>query len=228
MCIPKNSVVGFAGATGAGKTTLIDIFLGLLQPSEGEFLVDDTPITPANVRSWRRIVSYVPQDIFLIDDTIRSNIAFGVAEKDIDDAKVRRVAQIAAIADFIEEQMPDGYQTVVGERGVRLSGGQRQRIGLARALYREPEVLILDEATSALDGTTEERVLRGIHGESSVHTILIIAHRLNTLKVCNTIYLLEGGQIIDRGTYDELLQNNEQFRQMAQVGEQTPRKIILV
>jgi ATP-binding cassette subfamily C protein len=215
MQIPKNSVVGFAGTTGAGKTTLIDIFLGLLRPSEGEFLVDNTPITDANVQAWRKIVSYVPQDIFLIDETIRSNIAFGVPEKLIDDEKIRRVARIAAIDDFIEQQMAKGYETVVGERGVRLSGGQRQRIGLARALYRDPEVLILDEATSALDGTTEERVLKGIHQESSVKTILIIAHRLNTLRVCNAIYLLENGRIIDQGTYEELIQNNAKFNQMA-------------
>lgn len=213
--IPKNSVVGFAGTTGAGKTTLIDIFLGLLRPSEGEFRVDDTRITDANVQSWRKIVSYVPQDIFLIDETIRSNIAFGVSEQLIDDEKIRRVARIAAIDDFIEQQMANGYETVVGERGVRLSGGQRQRIGLARALYRDPEVLILDEATSALDGTTEERVLKGIHQESSVKTILIIAHRLNTLRVCDEIYLLENGQIIDRGTYEDLLQSSAKFSQMA-------------
>ncbi|NCC75688.1 MAG: ABC transporter ATP-binding protein [Clostridia bacterium] len=215
MEIPKNSVVGFAGTTGAGKTTLIDIFLGLLQPDSGQFVVDETAVTPETVHGWHKLVSYVPQDIFLIDDTVRSNIAFGVAEKNIDDAKVRQVAKIAAIDDFIEEQMANGYDTIVGERGIRLSGGQRQRIGLARALYRDPEVLILDEATSALDGATEERVLKGIHEDSSVKTILIIAHRLNTLKVCDQIYLLENGQIIDQGTYDQLCEHNATFKQMA-------------
>ncbi|NCA98760.1 MAG: ABC transporter ATP-binding protein [Clostridia bacterium] len=213
--IPKNSVVGFAGTTGAGKTTLIDLFLGLLRPTTGEFLVDGTVINDTNAKSWRNIVSYVPQDIFLIDDTIRSNIAFGVPEKNIDDEKVHRVARLAAIDDFIEQQMANGYDTVVGERGVRLSGGQRQRIGLARALYRDPEVLILDEATSALDGTTEERVLKGIHQESSVKTILIIAHRLNTLRVCDQIYLLENGRIVDQGSYEQMCEYNATFKQMA-------------
>ncbi len=213
--IPKNSVVGFAGTTGAGKTTLIDILLGLLQPDSGQLIIDETTVTPETVKAWHELVSYVPQDIFLIDDTVRSNIAFGVAEKNIDDAKVRQVAKIAAIDDFIEEQMANGYDTIVGERGIRLSGGQRQRIGLARALYRDPEVLILDEATSALDGATEERVLKGIHQDSSVKTILIIAHRLNTLKVCDQIYLLENGQIVDQGTYDQLFEHNATFKQMA-------------
>lgn len=217
LTIPRNSIVGFAGTTGAGKTTLIDIFLGLLHPFSGEFRVDGVLITESNVQSWRRLIGYVPQDIFLIDDTIMKNIAFGVSDKNIDQEMVKKVAQIAAIDDFIENHLNDGYMTRVGERGVRLSGGQRQRIGLARALYRSPSVLILDEATSALDGTTEEKVLSGIHTQSSVKTILIIAHRLNTLKVCDDIYLLESGRIIDHGNYDYLIANNPKFMKMAKV-----------
>ncbi|MDD2457658.1 MAG: ABC transporter ATP-binding protein [Eubacteriales bacterium] len=217
LTIRRNSVVGFAGTTGAGKTTLIDIFLGLLHPASGEFRIDDVLITEENVQSWRQLIGYVPQDIFLIDDTILKNIAFGVPEKNIDLEMARKAARIAAIDDFIENQLKDGYQTQVGERGVRLSGGQRQRIGLARALYRSPSVLILDEATSALDGTTEEKVLTGIHTQSSVKTMLIIAHRLNTLKVCDDIYLLENGRIIDHGNYDFLITHNPKFMKMAKV-----------
>jgi len=217
LTVAKNSIVGFAGTTGAGKTTLIDIFLGLLHPYAGEFRIDDVLITEDNVQSWRKLIGYVPQDIFLIDDTILKNIAFGVSDKNIDLEKAKKAAQIAAIDDFIETQLKDGYMTMVGERGVRLSGGQRQRIGLARALYRSPSVLILDEATSALDGTTEEKVLTGIHTQSSVRTILIIAHRLNTLKVCDDIYLLESGRIIDHGNYDYLINHNPKFMKMAKV-----------
>jgi len=217
MTIPHSSIVGFAGTTGAGKTTLIDIFLGLLHPFSGEFRVDDVVITEHNVQSWRRMIGYVPQDIFLIDDSILKNIAFGVPDKNIDLNMVKKAAKIAAIDDFIENQLQDGYQTHVGERGVRLSGGQRQRIGLARALYRSPSVLILDEATSALDGTTEEKVLNGIHSHSSVKTMLIIAHRLNTLKVCDEIYLLESGRIIAHGKYDYLIATNPKFMKMAKV-----------
>lgn len=217
LSIARNSIVGFAGTTGAGKTTLIDIFLGLLHPYSGEFRIDDVLITEKNVQSWRKMIGYVPQDIFLTDDTILKNIAFGVPDKAIDFEKAKKAAQIAAIDDFIETQLKDGYMTMVGERGVRLSGGQRQRIGLARALYRSPTVLILDEATSALDGTTEEKVLAGIHEQSSVRTILIIAHRLNTLKVCDEIYLLEKGRIIDHGNYDYLIAHNPKFMKMAKV-----------
>lgn len=217
LTVKRNSIVGFAGTTGAGKTTLIDIFLGLLLPYSGEFRIDDVLITEQNVQSWRKLIGYVPQDIFLIDDTILRNIAFGVPDKSIDLEKAKKAAQIAAIDDFIENQLNDGYMTMVGERGVRLSGGQRQRIGLARALYRSPSVLILDEATSALDGTTEEKVLAGIHEQSSVRTILIIAHRLNTLKVCDEIYLLEKGRIIDHGNYDYLITHNPKFMKMAKV-----------
>lgn len=217
LTVAKNTIVGFAGTTGAGKTTLIDIFLGLLQPSTGEFRIDDVTVTEQNVHAWRKMIGYVPQDIFLIDDTILKNIAFGVPEKNIDLEMAKKAAKIAAIDEFIELQLKDGYLTMVGERGVRLSGGQRQRIGLARALYRSPSVLILDEATSALDGTTEERVLAGIHEQSSVKTILIIAHRLNTLKVCDDIYLLESGRIIDHGNYDYLITHNPKFMKMAKV-----------
>jgi ATP-binding cassette subfamily C protein len=217
LTIPKGAVIGFAGTTGAGKTTLIDIMLGLHAPVSGGLYVDSQRIEEANVRAWRKMIGYVPQEIYLIDDTIRANIAYGIPVREIDDERIRLAAKIAAIDQFIETELPEGYQTMVGERGVRLSGGQRQRLGLARALYRQPEFLVLDEATSALDGATEASVVRSIHELSQVRTIVIIAHRLNTLKACDQIYLLEKGQIIDQGTYDELLGKSDTFRKMAKV-----------
>jgi len=217
--IHKNEIVGFAGTTGAGKTTLIDLFLGLLKPTSGQMTIDDVSINPENVRLWRRLIGYVPQDIFLIDDTVKANIAFGIPNDQIDHDKIKRVARIAAIDQFIEKDLPEKYNTAIGERGVRLSGGQRQRIGLARALYRDPEILVLDEATSALDGATEESVLKGIHSESKVSTMLIIAHRLDTLKVCDQIYILEKGKIIGQGNYSELLASNDTFRKMAKIDQ---------
>lgn len=219
--IPYGSVIGFAGTTGAGKTTLIDIMMGLLKPVEGGLYVDQELITNENVRLWRSMLGYVPQEIFLIDDTIRANIAFGIPEAEIDDVKIRKAAKIAAISDFIESELPEKYDAMIGERGVRLSGGQRQRLGLARALYRDPKVLILDEATSALDGATEESVVSSIHSLSNVKTIIIIAHRLNTLKPCNQIYLLEHGRIIDQGNFTSLIEHNSRFRQMAKIEKQS-------
>lgn len=217
--IPKNEIIGFAGTTGAGKTTLIDLFLGLLKPTTGQLKIDGVTINKDNMRAWRRLIGYVPQDIFLIDDSVKANIAFGIPKEQINHDKIRQVARIAAIDKFIETEMPDQYDTVIGERGVRLSGGQRQRIGLARALYRDPEILVLDEATSALDGATEESVLKGIHSESRVSTMLVIAHRLDTLKVCNQINVLEKGHIIGQGNYSELLDSNETFRKMAKIDQ---------
>lgn len=217
--IPKGSVIGFAGTTGAGKTTLIDILLGLLKPQSGGLYIDGHLVDVSNVRQWQSLIGYVPQEIYLIDDTIRSNIAFGIPKEEIDQTQVEKAARIASIHQFITSELPKAYDSDVGERGVRLSGGQRQRIGLARALYRNPQVLILDEATSALDGATESSVIRGIHEQSNVKTIVIIAHRLNTLKSCDQIYLLEHGRIVAQGDYSSLSQTNEYFKKMAKVEE---------
>jgi ATP-binding cassette subfamily C protein len=214
--IPRESVVGLVGSTGSGKTTLVDIILGLHIPKEGRMLIDDTPAAPANIRAWRRKIGYVPQDIYLSDDTVTRNIAFGIPDDRIDEEQVRRAARIAALDDFIQT-LPEQYGTVIGERGVRLSGGQRQRIGLARALYRSPEVLVLDEATSSLDGATEEAVLNAIRSASKAKTVIMIAHRLNTLKDCDVIYMLEKGRISASGTYDGLLLENREFMRMAKV-----------
>jgi ATP-binding cassette, subfamily B, bacterial PglK len=219
LTIPKNTFIGFAGATGCGKTTLVDIILGLLSPQSGQIIVDDTPITQENIQSWQQKIGYVPQEIYLSDDSIRKNIAFGLPDKDIDDKQVKFAAQLAALDIFVGNELPRKYNTIIGERGVRLSGGQRQRIGLARALYRNPEVLVLDEATSSLDGATEEAVLKAIHHAAEARTVIMIAHRLNTLKDCDQIYIMEKGSIVGQGNYEELLKQSRKFREMAKMPE---------
>jgi ABC-type multidrug transport system fused ATPase/permease subunit len=202
--IASNSLIGIAGSTGSGKTTLIDIILGLLRPQSGAMLVDGIPVTEENIRSWQANLGYIPQNIYLSDTTIAENIAFGVPIVSIDREAVKRAASLAQIADFIEGELPNGYDTTIGERGVRLSGGQRQRIGIARALYRNPRVLIMDEATSALDGLTEQAVMEAIDSLQGSRTIIIIAHRLTTLRKCDRIYVVERGSIVDSGTFADL------------------------
>lgn len=209
-----NNIIGLAGPTGCGKTTIADIIMGLLNPQKGEILVDDVKINSENIRSWQRLIGYVPQNIFLLDDTIEKNIAFGLKDEDIDREAVKSAAKIANIHEFIEKELPNGYLTVVGERGIRLSGGQRQRIGIARALYRDPPVLILDEATSSLDGITENAVMDAIHALNRKKTIIIIAHRLTTLKDCDMIYLILNGTIISKGSFEDLYKTNETFKNM--------------
>jgi ATP-binding cassette subfamily C protein len=212
--IEKNQEIAFAGATGAGKSTLVDIILGLLEPSTGYLKIDDKIVDKNIIRSWQKNIGYVPQDIFLIDDTIIKNIAFGVDKDNIDIRKVKKAAEIANIANFIENELSEGYNTIVGERGIRISGGQKQRIGLARALYHDPEVLILDEATSSLDSKTQEQVMDAINAIVEVKTMIIIAHRLSTVKNCDQIYLIEEGKIIDQGKYDELAERNQYFKRL--------------
>jgi ABC-type bacteriocin/lantibiotic exporter with double-glycine peptidase domain len=194
LIITKGSRVGFIGTTGSGKSTLIDIVMGLLQPSEGVFEIDDQPISASNVRSWQASIAHVPQTIFLADSSIEENIAFGIPKELIDSERVMLAARQAQIADIIET-WPDMYRTFVGERGVKLSGGQRQRIGIARALYKNAEVIIFDEATSALDNETERAVMQAIDGLSEDITILIIAHRLSTIKNCTKVVEISNGII---------------------------------
>ncbi|WP_166403074.1 ABC transporter ATP-binding protein [Rhodobacter calidifons] len=214
LVIPARTTVGIVGGTGAGKTTLVDLILGLLTPDEGEIRVDGVPITPENLRAWQGTLGYVPQAIFLTDETIASNIAFGVPKDEIDMAAVERAARIAALHDFVVSDLPHGYDTYVGERGVRLSGGQRQRIGIARALYRDPTLLIMDEATSALDNITERVVMEAVNRIRADRTIILIAHRLTTVKTCDTIFLMDRGRLLAQGSYDELLAGNATFRRM--------------
>ncbi len=211
--IPINSTVGLVGATGSGKTTLIDVILGLLEPQDGSLEVDGKLVTKLNTRSWQRHIGFVPQHIYLSDDTVAANIAFGIDHKDIDQLAVESASKIASLHEFIIDELPKQYQTTIGERGIRLSGGQRQRIGIARALYHNPKVLIFDEATSALDGTTEKIVMDAINNLRQDVTIIIIAHRLSTVKRCDKIYILERGKLKAQGNFDELINQDSQFRE---------------
>lgn len=209
LTIKAGSCVGFIGVTGCGKSTLMDIIMGLLAPSSGTVLVDGVEVTSINVRYWHQNIAHVPQDIFLIDNSVAENIALGKRVGGIDYEKVKFVAQQAKIAETIES-WPQGYDTVVGERGVRLSGGQRQRLGIARALYYDPTIIIFDEATSALDTETEEDVMKSIAKLNDKLTILIVAHRTTTLKNCDEIIQLgPAGNIIRNGTYDQIFNSVE-------------------
>ena len=201
--IKKGSRVGFIGTTGSGKSTLLDIIMGLLEPTHGSFSIDDQQLTLENHRNWQARIAHVPQSIFLADKSLEENIAFGIPPEEINHDRVKAAAKNAQIADLIES-WPQQYKTTVGERGIRLSGGQRQRIGIARALYKEADVLILDEATSALDTDTEESVMDAIKNLASNLTILIIAHRLTTLKNCTQIIELSQGQIVRTGSYQDI------------------------
>ena len=207
LTIPNKSIVGFIGPTGSGKTTIIDIILGLLEPQKGNIEVDGKNITKHNLLSWRELMGYVPQQIYLSDDTVMANIAFGIDIKSVNQDMVKKAAKIANLHQFVDEQLPKKYETIIGERGIQLSGGERQRIGIARALYNNPKVLILDEATSALDNKTEKIVMEAINNLRKDLTIIIIAHRLNTVKNCDIIFQLEHGKLINKGTYSELFEN---------------------
>lgn len=204
LSIPKGSRVGIIGVTGSGKSTLLDIVMGLLVPTSGDLLVDDSKVTGVNQRAWQKHIAHVPQSIFLSDSTIAENIAFGIPRPNIDMQRVTQAAEKAHIAHDIES-LPNKYRTVVGERGVRLSGGQRQRIGIARALYKRADVIIFDEATSALDSDTERAVMLAINALNKDLTVIIIAHRLSTLRDCSQIVRISGGKINQAGTFESLL-----------------------
>lgn len=210
LVIPKGARVGFVGSTGSGKSTTLDLLMGLLKPTEGELLVDGEPISGDRLRAWQRSIAHVSQTIYLADTTLAQNIAFGVPPDSIDLNRVQQAARQAQIAEFIEST-PQGYQAVVGERGIRLSGGQRQRIGIARALYKQASVLVFDEATSALDNTTEQSVMDAIDGLSSDLTILLISHRLTTVRRCETIVELGHGRVVAQGSYEQLLKRSPSF-----------------
>lgn len=217
LTVPKGARIGIVGGTGSGKSTLFDVLMGLLEPTRGRILVDGHPITGTNRRAWQRTLAHVPQSIYLADTTIAENIAFGIPRSEIDMDRVRRSARRAQIADYIESR-PEGYDAFVGERGIRLSGGQRQRIGIARALYKQAKVFIFDEATSALDNTTEQALMEAIDAIDRDITILTVAHRLTTVRRCDTIIELEGGRVVAQGTYDQLLEHSPTFRSMAATG----------
>lgn len=214
LTIPKGARVGFVGSTGSGKSTTLDLLMGLLMPTEGEILVDAQPVSGNRLRAWQRTIAHVPQSIYLADTTLAENIAFGVPPEAIDLQRVQQAARQSHIADFIESR-PEGYHAYVGERGIRLSGGQRQRIGIARALYKQASVLVFDEATSALDNATEQSVMDAIEGLNRGLTILLIAHRLTTVRRCDTIVELEHGRVGAQGTYEQLLECSPSFRSVA-------------
>lgn len=214
LTIPKGARVGVVGGTGSGKSTMLDLMMGLVEPSEGQIFVDDIPIGGDRRRAWQRTIAHVPQSIYLADTTVAENIAFGVSWHDIDMERVRQAARQARLADFIESH-PEQYHVLVGERGVRLSGGQRQRVGIARALYKQAAVLVFDEATSALDNATEQEVMGAIQGLNRDLTIVLVAHRLTTVKHCDCIFEVCDGQVVAQGTYEYLLESSESFRKMA-------------
>jgi ABC-type multidrug transport system fused ATPase/permease subunit len=215
LIVPARSTVGLVGRSGSGKTTLVDVILGLLRPQQGQMWVDQKLITSANLRDWQSTIGYVPQNIYLTDDSVTANIAFGIPTEKVNHAAVEYAARIADLHDFVTQEMPNGYDTLVGERGIRLSGGQRQRIGIARALYHDPDLLILDEATSALDNLTEQAVMEAVHNLGNRKTIIIVAHRLTTVQGCDEILLIERGHLESRGSFEELKKKNAHFRTMA-------------
>ncbi len=212
--IEVGSAVGLVGSTGAGKSTLVDVLLGLLEPERGGLEVDGIRLAPDQLRSWRHHVGYVPQAIYLLDDTIRSNIALGLDDHEIDDDALGRAIESAQLGAFIGRQ-PHGLDTLVGESGVRISGGERQRIGIARALYKDPAIIVLDEATSALDNTTERAVIDAVDAMRGERTVVMIAHRLTTVRNCDQLYYLKNGMIEASGTYERLCRENREFREMA-------------
>lgn len=214
LVIHKRSSVAFVGSSGAGKSTLIDLLLGLIYPDNGSIRIDGIALDPFNISDWRKQIGYVPQRVVLLDDSVAANVAFGIPVAERSMTQIEWACKVAKIDLFIEQNLEHGYQTKLGENGIRLSGGQAQRIAIARALYHKPSVLILDEATAALDGVTEHEIVETMEELAGKMTIIMIAHRLNTVKNCDMIYLFEKGQLMDWGTYNALLERNEHFQKM--------------
>jgi len=217
ITIKKGQTIAFIGSTGSGKTTLIDLVVGLLHPTSGGIKIDGLQLNPDNVKAWQQQIAYVPQEVFLFDNTISRNITLGIDEKDIDIKQLERATQLADIYQFISETLPDGFETNIGDRGVRISGGQRQRLGLARALYTLPSVLVLDEATSALDSITEKSVIESLKTLPQDITTIIIAHRLSTVKHADCIYILDKGKVAAKGSYEMLVESSDTFKTMVKL-----------
>jgi ABC-type multidrug transport system fused ATPase/permease subunit len=211
--IPAGTAVGFVGANGSGKTTLVDLIAGLLVPELGKIEVDGIALDDANRAAWQSRIAYVPQDIFLLDATIAQNVALSVTAGEVDRERLLAAARLAQLDEFVVA-LPGGYDHMVGERGRRLSGGQRQRIGIARALYRDASVLIMDEATNSLDGLTEQELMATILRLRGRYTVILIAHRLNTVRACDVIFEFDCGNVTGSGSYDGLLRNSKTFRQL--------------
>ena len=206
--------IGIVGESGAGKTTVCNLLLGLLSPSSGEFKVDDEPITETNITRWQRSVAYVPQQIFLMDASIAENVAFGIQKDQIDYERVWEVIRLAQLEEFVLDELPAGLEEKIGESGVRLSGGQRQRLGLARALYNDADLIVLDEATSALDNHTERRLVKALDSLSGEKTVVMVAHRLSTVEKCDALFVMSAGKIVGVGTFSDLERKHAVFQQM--------------
>jgi HlyD family secretion protein len=211
--IPAKKLVAFVGKTGSGKTTLVNYIMGFLSSQEGEMFIDNKIVNKENLFQWQSNIGFVPQDIFLLDSSIKENIAFGVEKELINESKINKILEVVQLNEFVKN-LEYGLETNVGTNGVKLSGGQKQRIAFARALYSEPELLILDEATNALDGVTEENIMNCIFNFSRSKTVIIVAHRISTIRKCDIIYLFENGKIIDQGNFDDLTKGNKNFSQM--------------
>lgn len=210
--IHKGETIGVVGGSGAGKTTLVDVLLGLLKPTEGDVVCNDKSIYEA-IEQWQSRIGYVQQVIFLMDASVKENIAYGIPFEKIDMDRINEVVRLTKLESWINE-LPNGVETRVGERGIRISGGQRQRIGLARALYRNPELLVLDEATSALDNLTEKEIMDDVYAMQGERTIIMIAHRLNTIRRCDRIFVFEAGKLVGEGNFDELSESNNEFQRI--------------
>jgi ATP-binding cassette subfamily C protein len=215
--IVRGESIGLVGRSGAGKSTLVDVMLGLLTPQSGAVLIDSHDVTGIP-HVWQKLVGYVPQTVSLIDDTLRNNVAFGITAGEIDDTRIWQALEEAHLGDFVRG-LPDRLDTSLGERGLRISGGQRQRIGIARALYRNPPILIFDEATAALDGESEREIGRAIEGLRKSKTLITIAHRLSTVQRCDRLYIMDHGRIADFGPFSDLLARNPQFKRMVQLAQ---------
>lgn len=228
LTIERHTRVAFVGSTGAGKTTATDILLGLREPTSGRLVVDGQPITAALSRSWRKNIGYVPQDIYLLDSTVVANVAFGIPEVEIDRQMVEQACKVACIHDFIVNELPDGYQSSIGERGTRLSGGQCQRLGIARALYHNPDIIIFDEATSSLDNVTENSILQALDALKGVKTLIVVAHRLHTVWSFDKLFVLERGHLVGAGRAEDLLESCQAFRELATVHPDPTPPVTLV
>jgi ATP-binding cassette subfamily C protein len=212
LTIHSGESIGIVGPTGAGKTTLVDLVVGLLRPSSGRILIDGKDLS-SRLPAWKRNIGYVPQSIFLIDDSLRRNIALGIGDREIDESLVQAAVRLAQLERFVAE-LPQGLDTSVGERGVRLSGGERQRVGIARALYHDPGLLVFDEATSALDQATEAALAEAIEALHGKKTLLVVAHRLSSVRRCDLLVFLSQGRIAACGSYDDLLRDHPDFQRM--------------
>ncbi len=213
LTIHKNKAVAFVGGSGAGKTTLVDILAGFLEPQEGSIEVDGVKVTQANKKAWTRSIGYIPQNIYLMDSSFKNNIAFGVEEDAVDQGRFDKAVRISQLEQVIKDA--GGREADLGERGIRLSGGQSQRVGIARSLYNDPDLLIMDEATAALDNKTEAEIVDNLEKLTKEKTVIVVAHRLTTIKECDVIFVMKDGEVVDSGTYDGLLESSEYFRELA-------------